>query len=100
MEENKKELREPELEMVAGGKQDKNDYLYETRVKVETPFIKSISPSVTRYEVWFYPAPGYTRIFVREENVIGYQGKRYVRCIAKVDDIEEGYILQDDVILK
>ena len=98
---NKKlaELTEDELQQVSGGKQDTHDYIYETTVSAETPFFKSISLTPENYKVWFDLAPG-VRIRVREEGLIDWLGKTYVRCIAKVDAVEEGYVLQEYVVRK
>lgn len=98
MNEFDRELDGKELENVAGGKQDKNDYIYETVATVETPFYKAISTTPANYQVWFELCPGVTRIRVREEDIVDWMGNTYVRCIAKVDNIEEGYVLQDHII--
>lgn len=92
-------LNENDLEQVTGGKQDVHDYIYETTVNKETPFYKAISMTPINYSVWFFPGPG-NQIRVREENLVDFQGKTYVRCIANVRAVEEGYILQDDVVRK
>ena len=93
------ELSEDELAQVAGGKQDPHDYVYETTVNTVTPFYKAISRTPENYKVWFDLAPG-LRIRVREEGLVDWIGRTYVRCIAKVDAVEEGYVLQEHVVRK
>lgn len=95
-----KNLNETELEQVSGGKQDKNDYIYEATTNASVPFIKAISSTPANYEVWFYSAPGVTRFRVREENVVDWLGDTYVRCITRIDELEEGYILQSAIVRK
>lgn len=95
-----KKLNDKELEQVVGGKQDKDDYVYEAVASTATPFFKAISSTPENYKVWFELAPGVTEIRVREENLVDWHGDVYVRCIAKVDQIEEGYVLQKYVVKK
>ena len=93
------ELTEDELTEVVGGKQDPHDYIYETTVNGNTPFLKGISSTPENYKVWFELSPG-VRIRVREEGLKDWLGRTYVRCITRVDALEEGYVLQEYVVRK
>lgn len=97
--EDMKKLTETELEQVSGGKIDPEDYLYETTVNKETPFYKAISMTPENYKVWFDAAPG-VHFRVREEDCVDWLGKVYVRCFTRIDKLEEGYILQSDIVRK
>lgn len=97
--EDMKRLNDNDLAQVSGGKEDHNDYLYETSLLHDTIFYKAISTTPANYKEWARLAAT-NRIRVREENIVDWKGDVYVRCIKRVDDMVEGYILQKDVALR